>query len=38
VANLALFVASDESSFCTGAEYLIDGGLPAGVVNRTAQA
>jgi 3alpha(or 20beta)-hydroxysteroid dehydrogenase len=38
VANLALFLASDESSFCTGAEYLIEGGRLAGVVNPTAQA
>ncbi len=38
VANLALFLASDESSFCTGAEYLIEGGRLAGAVNPTAQA
>jgi 3alpha(or 20beta)-hydroxysteroid dehydrogenase len=38
VANLALFLASDEASFCTGAEYLVDGGMLAGVVNPTAQA
>ncbi len=30
VANLALFLASDESSFMTGSEIIIDGGILAG--------
>jgi len=29
VANLALFLASDESSYCSGHEFIIDGGMTA---------
>ena len=29
VANLALFLASEESTYCTGSEFIVDGGMTA---------
>jgi NAD(P)-dependent dehydrogenase (short-subunit alcohol dehydrogenase family) len=31
VAELAAFLASDKAGFCTGGDYLVDGGLLAGI-------
>ena len=31
VAEMAAFLASDNASFCTGGDYLVDGGLLAGI-------
>lgn len=36
VSYMVLFLASNESSFCTGSEYLVDGGEAAGLANLVA--
>ena len=35
VAQLMLFLSSDDSSFCTGGVYMVDGGVSAGRVSRS---
>jgi 3alpha(or 20beta)-hydroxysteroid dehydrogenase len=37
VSSMVLYLASDESAYCTGAEFVIDGGVLAGVPHRSPE-